>query len=214
MIRELLHIVFISLLSLSLSAQDKKAAKILDKITEAYNAAESITIVFDITIHYPEEEKVTYPSTVVEADGKWVFRNSQQEIYQDGSDIWVYIPSQNEVQINDYDPEEADDYFVSPVSILRQYKDGGHKYRITDKTSSQTQIELVPLDEFSDYAKVKITTTNKTNDIEQVEVINKDGSRAVVVINELSTDLTYASDYFDFKVDSYPDLIVEDLRLD
>jgi len=204
----------VMLVSVSMSAQDKKAAKILDKVTASYDKARSITIDFDITIQYPEEEPITYPSKVVESNGKWIFRNSQQEIYQDGKDIWVYIPSQNEVQINDYDPEEAEDYFVSPVSIIKQYKEGGHKYRISDKNASVTQIELVPIDEFSDYSKIRITTHTKSHEINQIEAFNKDGSLAVIVIKSLETDLTYSDDYFDFDIEKHSDVTVEDLRLD
>lgn len=207
-------IALLILLHVGLQAQDKKAAKILDKISASYDEATSITLNFDVTIKYPDEEPLLYPSTVIEADGKWIFRNKEQEIYQDGSDIWVYIPSQNEVQINDYDPEEADDYFVSPINILKQYKEGGHKYQISHKDKQKTSIELVPKDEFSDYAKIRITTDNKTSEINAVEVFSKDGTLVSVEIKDLKTDLSYPSDFFDFDASRYPDLIVEDLRLD
>ena len=198
----------------SLQAQDKKAAKILDKVMEDYDAAQSITIDFDIILQYPEEDPITYESKVVESDGKWFFENEEQKIYQDGDDIWVYIPSKNEVQINDYDPEESEDYFVSPVGIIRQYKDGGHKYQISDKKGSNTFIELIPTDEFSDYAKIRLMIHTSSNEVKQVEVFNKDGSVAVVVVKTITTDIPYESSFFDFDVSKYADITVEDLRLD
>ena len=154
--------LFLMFLGISVSGQDKKAAKILDKVTQAYDAATSITIDFDVIMKFPEEDAITYVSKVVESKGKWYFENEEQKIYQDGKDIWVYIPSKNEVQINDYDPAESEDYFVSPVSIIRQYKDGGHKYQISEKTSTTTFIELIPTDEFSDYAKIRLMITNSS----------------------------------------------------
>jgi len=207
-------VFFLLLVVVSLQSQDKKAAKILDKVTESYDAAESITIEFDIIMKFPEEDAITYASKVVESEGKWFFENEEQKIYQDGDDIWVYIPSQNEVQINDYDAEESEDYFVSPVGIIRQYKDGGHKYQISDKNSTTTFIELVPTDEFSDYAKIRLMITNKSYEVKQVEVFNKDGSVAVVVVHDIITDLAYDRSFFDFDVSKYPDITVEDLRLD
>jgi len=207
-------VLVLMLVGICLHGQEKKAAKILDKVTEAYDAAESVTVDFDIIMKFPEEDPITYESKVVESGGKWYFENEEQKIYQDGDDIWVYIPSQNEVQINDYDPEEADDYFVSPVGIIRQYKDGGHKYQISDKNSTATFIELVPTDEFSDYAKIRLMITNKSYEVKQVEVFNKDGSVAVVVVHDITADLIYDGSFFDFDVSKYPDITVEDLRLD
>ncbi len=206
--------LFLMFLGISVSGQDKKAAKILDKVTQAYDAATSITIDFDIIMKFPEEDAITYVSKVVESKGKWYFENEEQKIYQDGKDIWVYIPSKNEVQINDYDPAESEDYFVSPVSIIRQYKDGGHKYQISEKTSTTTFIELIPTDEFSDYAKIRLMITNSSHEVKQVEVFNKDGSVAAVVVKNITTDKPYDASFFDFDVSKYPDIIVEDLRLD
>ena len=206
--------LFLMFLGISVSGQDKKAAKILDKVTQAYDAATSITIDFDVIMKFPEEDAITYVSKVVESKGKWYFENEEQKIYQDGKDIWVYIPSKNEVQINDYDPAESEDYFVSPVSIIRQYKDGGHKYQISEKTSTTTFIELIPTDEFSDYAKIRLMITNSSHEVKQVEVFNKDGSVAAVVVKNITTDKPYDASFFDFDVSKYPDIIVEDLRLD
>jgi len=56
--------------------------------------------------------------------------------------------------------------------------------------------------------------TNKSYEVKQVEVFNKDGSVAVVVVHDITADLIYDGSFFDFDVSKYPDITVEDLRLD
>lgn len=202
-------------LTLGLQAQDKKASKILDKLSDKYGSTEAVSIDFDLTVDYPEQEPVLLASSVLQAGERWVFKNEQQELYNDGSAIWMFIPDRNEVQINDYDAEEEGEegYFVSPLGILKQYKGDTYEYRISAKDGWNTDIEFKPTDEFSDYAKFRLSINTKKNEITEVVAFGKDGSKATIVITDIDLAPRVDDRLFTFDASKHPDVIIEDLRL-
>ena len=197
-----------------LSAQDKKAKKILDKLNESYTSSTTLTISFDLVVQYPDEEATTLPSKVIQKDKKFLFQNSEQEYYGNGDDIWIYIPSQNEVQINDFEEDDTEDYFITPLDLLNQYTNGQYEYKLTSQKKGLAEIEFKPLDEFSDYSKFRINVKLDKNEIEQIVAFGKDASRVDILITDVKRDLDYSDTTFEFDLSKYPDVHVEDLRLD
>ena len=203
------------ILTVGIQAQDKKATKVLDKLSEKYGSVASVAIDFNLTVDYPEQEPVTMASSVIQSGERWVFKNEQQELYNDGEAIWMFLPDRNEVQINDYEGEGEDEegYFVSPLGILKQYKGDTYEYRISAKDGWHTEIEFKPNDEFSDYAKFRLSIDTKKNEITEVVAFGKDGSKATIVITDVNLSPQISDQLFIFDVSKYPDVIVEDLRM-
>ena len=200
--------------SICLFGQNKKAKKLLDKVSTWYTSAESVEVKFDMFVTYPDEEALQYPSEVIQKGKKFLFRNSEQEYYGNGEDIWIYIREQNEVQINDFDEDESEDYFITPLDLLQQYKSGEYKYDLVGESRTNSEIEFVPKDEFSDYAKFKIVIAKKDTTIERIIAFGKDGSQVAIQINEITRDGSYDDALFEFDPSKYPGVRVEDLRLD
>ncbi len=206
--------VWCAILTISAIAQDKKADKILDKLSQEYSNIGSLSIDFDLIIEYPEQDKISLPSSVIQSGDKWVFSNTEQVLYNNGSDIWMFIPSKNEVEINDLDEEAAEDFFVSPLGILNEYKSGKYKYQIADKDRTLTHIEFIPKDEFSDYSKFKVAINTSQNVIKEIRAFGKDGSKATLIIIDIKKDISVTDETFQFDKAKYPGVRVEDLRLD
>ena len=209
-----LSIILFFVISLSLNAQDKKAKKVLDKLSDRYTNLSSISIDFDLVVKYPEEEAVSYPSQVVQQGEQFVFKNSEHEYYGDGEDIWVYIVEQNEVQINDFEEEDAEDYFITPLDLLNQYKNGQYAYHMSMDKGSTKEIEFKPLDEFADYSKFRIIVDAKQNAVSKIIGFGKEGTRITVDIVEVIENETYPAELFLFDKSKYPGVRIEDLRLD
>ncbi len=210
----LIFIITLLSSSLLLSAQDKKAKKILDKLSESYTSSKSIEVIFDLIILYPDEEPTTYSSSVIQKGKKFVFRNSEHEYYGNGEDIWIYIPSKNEVQINDFEEDEAEDYFITPLDLLNQYKSGKYEYSIAEERKNDLDLEFKPFDEFADYSKFRITVLSKTNEITSIVAFGKDGSRLTLNITNVLKDKIYDDKIFKFDKSKNPGVRIEDLRLD
>ncbi len=210
-----ISIITLIFLAFSSQAQDKKATKILDKLSDKYGSVASVAIDFDLTVDYPEQEPVLMASSVIQSGVRWVFKNEQQELYNNGESVWMFLPSRNEVQINDYDAEEEGEegYLVSPLGILKQYKGDTYEYRISAKDGWYTEIEFKPTDEFSDYAKFRLSIDTQKNEISEVIAFGKDGSKAKIVITDIDLSPKISDQLFIFDASKHPDVIVEDLRM-
>jgi len=214
MIRIALLLISIGLTSLQLSGQDEGAKKILDKISKQYNSYDNISLAIDMLVTIPEEKPIKNKVEVVQSAGKFRIIHPDQEIYCDGNDVWMYIPDQNEVQINDYDPEEEVDYVLTPKDLLQQYQSGKYKYQMASKKGSLAQIEFLPNDMDSDYAKYRIQIETKKSEVLQMWAFGKDGSLIELTITDFKSNQALGADIFSFDVDMHPNVRVEDLRLD
>jgi len=207
-------LTFVLLLSVTFAVgQDKQAKKVLDQVTEEYDSYQSIEVALKMTVAFPDEEVQQADVTIVQQGDKFVFAHPDQTMYCDGTDLWVYIPSQNEVQINDYEIDEESDYMISPKDLLKQYKSGKYDYQLLNKTKTTAEIEFKPLDRDSEYSKYLITLDTKLNRISNVIAFGKDGSRVTLALTSLQHDREYAASYFNFDKEKYPNVIIEDLRL-
>ena len=212
--KRLATLLFLISVVLSTNAQDKSAQKVLDKLSAYYTGLASISIDFDMIVTYPEDDPVTYASTVLQWGNKFFFKNSEYEYYGNGDDIWIYDFSRNEVQINDFEEDEAEDYFITPLDLLNQYKSDNYEYQTAVEGREHTEIEFKPLDEFSDYSKFLIHVNKKKNEVDKIVAFGKDASRVTIEIKGHKENPSVSDQMFEFDKSKYPGVLIEDLRLD
>jgi Outer membrane lipoprotein-sorting protein len=200
--------------TLPLASQDKEASDILDRASNQLTGAETLQVLFELTITYPEEESITLSSKVVQSGKKFLFINKEQEYYGNGEDIWIYIPSHNEVQINDFEEDELEDYFITPLDLLSQYKSGKFESRISDQDGQDIYVELKPIDDYNEYSKLRLTIGRTTAEIKHVKAFSKDATVVEIEITDIKKNIPVKDELFQFDVSKYPGVHVEDLRLD
>jgi hypothetical protein len=75
------------------------------------------------------------------------------------------------------------------------------------------QIEFKPLKKDSEYAKARLTINKKTGFIDQIELLTKDGSRYLLMIEKTNGDQHLVQTLFQMKKEDFPNYQIEDLRL-
>ena len=199
------------------SQDDLKAQVILDKVKDKYFAHNDITISFTLHIHLADRPKTQEKGQIVQQGEKFKVNMKDQDIYCNGDDLWYHLKDKNEVQINDYEGGE-DLGVVSPADLLRQYESGEFEYALhkeyVAKEKRIAEIEFKPNDEFSDYSKIRVAIDTEASLIKEVWAFGKDGSRFNMKIDSEVYDQDYSDSYFEFDATRFPDVIVEDLRLD
>lgn len=201
----------------SAADSDPQATKILDKLKKEYDSFTSLYVDFDLILNLPQQDEEVQKGYMKQKGNKFVAKMGDQEIYCNGKSLWVYLPSNNEVQINDFDPEEAEG-FLSPKDLLRIYENGEYAFAITAEEvvngRKVTMIEFKPLDKNSEYSKMRLAVNTKTNRAESIKVFSKDGSRYTLKINVFEGNKEFKSSTFDFDIARHPGVRVEDLRID
>jgi len=196
---------------------DPEAKKVLGKIRKKYEGYKNMEAAFTLTIEVPGQPREIQKGTIGQQDKKFRLVMDAQEIVSDGVSTWVYLKKNNEVQINDADPEDAESAFLTPRDLLRRYEKGDFIYAITDKITEKgrllTQIEFKPVDRNSDYTKLRLSIDEQSGAIESVRAFARDGSRYIFQITRTDTSKNLPASYFTFDKSKYPGVHVEDLRL-
>lgn len=196
---------------------DPEAKKILDKIRKKYEGYKTLEASFTLTIEVPGQDKEVQKGTVGQEDKKFRLDMDQQVIVSDGKTTWVYLKKNNEVQINDADPADTENGFLTPKDLLKRYQKGDYTYAVTDKTTENgkliTHIEFKPNDKKSEYSKLRVSVYEKGGSIQSVKAFGKDGSRYTFTVSKMTPNKQFAAGHFSFDTKKYPGIKVEDLRL-
>lgn len=196
---------------------DPDAKMILDQVKERYSEHENITLDFTLEVHLAERPKTSEKGRIVQQGEMFKIEMNDQDIYCDGADLWYYLKGKNEVQINDYEGGE-DVGIISPSDLLEQYESGSFEYALFKeyeiKGKSIAEIEFLPNDSFSDYSKLRVVIDKEEFVIKEVYAFGKDGSRFNMSIDSEDYEMTYGNEFFKFDKSKFPDVLVEDLRLD
>ncbi|NJM26952.1 MAG: outer membrane lipoprotein carrier protein LolA [Bacteroidia bacterium] len=125
------------------SQYDPKALETLDEMSRKYKlytsfeANISATLVNDVDkIHEEFKGKIT-----VKGD-KFRLTLPEQEVFNNGTTIWTYLPDAKEVNIDNYDPDSED---INPSKIYEIYKKGFKYLYIEDKTIGGVTCEVIDL---------------------------------------------------------------------
>lgn len=216
----LLTFLFVNVSLAQVSETSDPAAKaILEKLRNKYEAYKTVEADFNLTIEIPEEDKEVQTGNLAQDGEKYRLSLDNQAIYSDGKTLWLYLKSNNEVQINNVeDFEEEDEDFLSPKDLLRIYEQENFIYGLTnegyEKGVAIQQIEFKPIDKDSEYAKMRLTIDKKKNQIMRIKAFAVDGARYTMDVTKFKPNLAYKSSDFIFNEKNYPGIHVEDLRID
>lgn len=188
---------------------DPDAKKILDKLRDKYKALGSIAAEFSLVIEMGKT-KEEQSGKMAQNGSKYRVSVGNNEIISDGASTWLYNKQQNEVQINEYTPDNND--MLSPDKLLKIYEsDKEFIYVITEDNSAQTSIEFKPLDKDAEFFKIRMVYDKAKNEATSIKVFGKDGSRYTLNIKKIASQ-TYSDSHFAFDKSKYPGVVVTDLR--
>lgn len=199
------------------SHSDPEATAILDKLRKKYDAFNALEADFTLEIQLPEQPKEVQKGTLVRQGDKYKLDLSSQSVISDGKALWLILHKNKEVQINNLpDEEEMEGSLLTPQALFNFYEKGKYVYQFVNEFVENGKlvqhIEFKPLDEYSDYSKLRLVVDKRKNEIVSVTAFSKDGSRYTFSIGEFRPNKTYAGSFFVFDKGKYPGYYVEDLR--
>lgn len=196
-----------------LAQYDPKALDILEAMSNRYksiptfeaNITSTLTNEVD-GVHEEFKGKIT-----VKGD-KFRLQLDDQEIINNGTTVWQYIPSAKEVNIDNYDPDSED---INPTKILNAYKKG-YKYLYLEENVENgvacDVVDLVPENKDAQYFKVRMNISKKDRSMLSWTMFEKNGNRFKYSITKFQPGVDVADNYFTFDTSKYPGVEVIDLR--
>lgn len=194
--------------------QDKDALDIVHQLEKKYNSFKSLEATFKLTIEIPEEESIIQSGNMIQKGNAYFLNTESQDIYSDGKSVWVHLKDDNEVQINSVEEDEASLINLSPKGIFALFDEEIYEYAIVKNEGAINQIEFKPMDQDSEFSKIRISVDTKSKSLLNTKVFYKDGMRSTLEVGQVSTDQNYDDQQFVFDVDAHPGVYVEDLRID
>ncbi|MEP6626489.1 MAG: outer membrane lipoprotein carrier protein LolA [Ginsengibacter sp.] len=193
---------------------DPDAKTILDNVSAKFKTYKTVTANFTLTVLNGAGKAQGTKTGVVNMKGsKYRVNISGQEIYSDGSNIWTYDKSANEVQLTKFD---ASTNAITPQKMFTNFYDKDFLYKLNSETKQGgktiQQIELTPVDKTKAFFKVLVDIDKNSKNIVSTTVYEKNGNRYIYRVNSLKTNMDLPESIFVFDAKKYPNVEVVDLR--
>jgi outer membrane lipoprotein-sorting protein len=195
--------------------QDPKAKQILDKVSQVTKSYKTVQIDFSFNLNNPKTK-------TSETNTGWVALKGNNyrlhmpalgmDVYSDGKTTWSYLPSSNEVNITEADPES--DAALNPANLFTIYE-RGFKYTFVNEESVAGKpayvIDLIP-EKPKEYTKVRLFIDKTKYEILKAISYNKDGNIYTLTLTNMKTNQNLADDFFKFNPAKYPKVQINDMR--
>jgi outer membrane lipoprotein carrier protein len=212
--KSILAVLLLLLARLSFAQYDPKALEILDAMSKKYKSIPA----FEANISYTltnETEKINeeFKGKITVKGDKYRLILPEQEVINNGTTLWTYLPEAKEVNIDNYDPTSSDE--VNPSKIYDIYKKGFKYLYLEDKTEGGVMcevIDLVPEKKDAQYFKIRMNIAKKDKSIQSWTMFDKGGNKYKYSITKFIANANIADNFFTFDVKKYPGVDVIDLR--
>lgn len=198
----------------SLGKSDSDAKMILDNVSAKFKTYKTVEAHFTLKIENSSGKVLGTKTGVVSMkESKYRISVSGQEIYSDGTNIWTYDKSANEVQLTQFDPSTNT---ITPQKMFTNFYDKDFLYKLNGESKQGNkiveEIELTPVDKTKPFFKVLLNVDKKTLSIINTKVFQKTGDRYTYTITSMKTNTNLPDGLFIFKTKDYPKVEVIDLR--
>ncbi len=197
----------------SFAQYDPKALEILEAMSKKYKAITAFEANLTSSLTNDSEGvKEEFKGKIIVKGEKFKLSLDDQEIINNGTTVWTYLPSAKEVNIDNYDPGSDD---INPIKIFDIYKKGFKYLYLADKTEAGVvleEIDLVPEKKDAQYFKIKMMIVKKDKSIQSWTMFDKSGNRYKYTITKFTPNIKVDDTTFNFDPKKYPGVEVIDLR--
>lgn len=191
---------------------DADAKKILDAVSAKFKSFKTVQANFTLKIENGSGKNMGNKSGKVLMKGmKYRIIVPGQDIFCDGTNIWSFDKSSNEVTISKIDPSANS---ITPQKLFTNFYDKDFLYKlngtVAEAGKKMQEIELTPVDKSKNFHKVMLYVDNNT--INTTKVFEKTGNRYIYSVSNMKADATIADDMFVFDAKKYPGVEVVDIR--
>lgn len=193
---------------------DPKALEILDEMSEKYKTLGAFKAQFKHALENKAENiSEVFNGEIVVKGEKFRLIMSGQEIYNNGKTIWTYLPEINEVNIDNYFPDDGD---MTPSKIYTAYQKG-YKYQLIEEMKegplTLQVIDLVPENaQNNPIYKIRLKINKDTKQLDSWELFDKSGNHYTYSITSFDPSVQLNDSYFNFDLSKHKGIEVIDLR--
>jgi outer membrane lipoprotein-sorting protein len=207
--------IFIGIIAcnVAIAQYDPKALEVLEAMGKKYKAIPSFEVNFTQVLTnesagVKEEMKAKF---TVKGD-KYKLELSEQQVYNNGTTIWTYLPSSKEVNVDNFDPKSDD---LNPSKTFELYKKGFKYLLLGEKNEGGVlcdEVDLVPEKKDAQYFKIKMMISKKDKSVQSWTMFDRSGNRYKNTITKFVPNVKVDDAFFTFDPKKFPGVEVIDLR--
>lgn len=207
--------LFIATISFS-QKSDPAAKKVLDAVSNKFKTFKSVQASFTLR---NEDSKGTLlgskkgTASLKGARYRVTIAGTGQEVFCDGTNIWTYDKSTNEVTITKPDNSANT---ITMQKLFTNFYDKDFLYKLNgDKkvnNKSVQEIEMTPVDKTKPFHKVYLLIDKSRKTIYSTRILDKSGNVMVYTVNTMNGTANLPDNLFVFDKNKYPGVEVIDLR--
>ena len=192
--------------------KDKKATKILEKLSKKTESYKTIEVKFLYKMDNDESDiHESYEGELLVEGDKYRLNIAGQVVISDGETIWTYIEDAEEVQINSI--EEGEEAFT-PTNFLDSYTENYKSKLIGEEKRDGKNVQIIELIPFKkkNYSKVELILDKDKNQMISFSIFDNNNSIYTYLITIFIPDLPLNGNEFVFNPEDYPDVEIIDMR--
>lgn len=197
-------------------SSDPEAKKILDAVSAKFKSFKSVLANFTLKNEDSKGSLLNNKKGTVQMKGAKYRVNlaGGQEIFCDGSNVWTYDKSSNEVTITKLDPSANT---ITPQKLFTNFYDKDFLYKLNGEKQSATkkvlqEIEMTPVDKTKAFHKVYLLVDKKDKTLYSTRVLDKTGNVITYTVNTMNGNANLTDAVFVFDKAKYPGVEEVDLR--
>jgi len=196
------------------SAQyDQQARNILDAMSKKYKAISSFTSSIDYTmVNKADGVSDTFKGEIAIKGDMYSLKMGGQEVINNGKTVWTYLPDDNEVNIDNHNPEEGD---ITPSTIYTIYQKGYKYILLTPITMGGVKydvIDLISNNSEAQFYKIRLEIAQIDKTLGKFTMYDNEGSEYSYTITNFNASVNLKDTDFVFDVSKHKDVEVIDLR--
>jgi outer membrane lipoprotein-sorting protein len=195
---------------IGMGQSDPAAKKVLDAVSAKFKSFKSVTAKFNLKMENGAGKSLGKKSGTVYMKGtKYRVVVTGQDIFCDGSNVWTFDKSSNEVTITRLDPTNNT---ITPQKLFTNFYDKDFLYKLNGETKGVQEVELTPIDKSKPFHKVLVLINKTAQTINTTKVFEKTGNRYTYAVTSMNTTSAITDAQFVFDTKKYPGVEVVDLR--
>ncbi len=199
------------------TANDPAAKKILDAVSAKFKTYKAVQAAFTLKIEDGKDKVQGLQKGTVYMKGvkyKVILAGKEsKELFCDGSILYTYDKTANEVTISKVDPSAKT---ISPQSLLTNFYDKDFLYKLNGEKKqgkkNLQEIEMTPIDKTKTFHKVYVYVDKNSQSISSTKVLDKNGNKYTYTVNSLTPKADISDQVFVFNKAKYPGVEEVDLR--
>jgi outer membrane lipoprotein carrier protein len=211
--KSLFAAILLIIVKTTFAQYDPKALEILEAMSKKYRALPS----FEANIAYTltnETEKINeeFKGKITVKGDKFRLALPEQEVINNGTTIWTYLPEAKEVNIDNVDAKSDE---VTPSKFYEIYKKGYKYLYLEEKTENGALcevIDLVPEKKDAQFFKIRMNIVKKDKSIQSWTMFDKGGNKYRYSLTKFTPNVKVDDAFFTFDTKKYPGVEVIDLR--